>query len=72
MLFSVGYGGLIRNCHRPTSPSRIFVGHTYAADHYLPGEGEVIIVRLSQALSGPGSTLGSAHDLPSHANRHNL
>jgi hypothetical protein len=53
-----------------TSPSRILVGHAYATDNYLPGEGEVIVVRLSQALFGPGSTLGSARDLPSHANRH--
>jgi hypothetical protein len=53
------------------SPSRILVSHTYATDSHLPSNGEVIVVRLSQDLFGPGSTLGSARDLPSHATRRN-
>jgi hypothetical protein len=32
--------------------------------------GEVIVVCLSQGLPGPGPTLGSARDLPSHATCH--
>jgi hypothetical protein len=49
------------------SPSRIHVTHTYATDNHFPSKGEVIIVRLSQDLFGPGSTLGTARDLPSDA-----
>ena len=54
-----------------TSPSRILVTHTYAANKHYPREGEVIVVCLSQPLFGPGSTLGCGRDLPSHATRHN-
>ena len=53
-----------------TSPSRILVGHTYATDNHIPSQGEVIVVRLSQPLFGPGSTLGSGRDLPSRNYHH--
>jgi hypothetical protein len=49
------------------SRSHILVSHTYAMDSHLPNNGEVIVVHLSQDLFGPGSTLGSAHNLPSQA-----
>ncbi|KAH9995386.1 hypothetical protein BJV74DRAFT_883905 [Russula compacta] len=42
-----------------------------ATDNHLPSEGEIIVVRLFQDLSGPGSTLGSARDLPSRSTRRN-
>jgi hypothetical protein len=56
-----------------TSPSRILVTHTYAAENGIPSHGEVIVVRFShwETLFGPGSTLGSGRDLPSRATRHN-
>lgn len=54
-----------------SSSSHVLVGHTYATDNHLPSEGEIIVVRLSQDLSGPGSTLGSARDLPSRSTRRN-
>jgi hypothetical protein len=55
-----------------TSPPRLLVGHTYAMDNHVPSDGEVIVVCLSQALSGSDSTFGGACDLPSHATRHNV
>ena len=36
-------------------PSRVLVGHKYGEDGFLPSVGEVIFVRLSQELRGPGS-----------------
>jgi hypothetical protein len=54
-----------------SSAFRILVGHTYAMDNHLPSQGEVIAVLLSRDLFDPGSTFGSARDLPSHANRRN-
>jgi hypothetical protein len=54
-----------------TSRTRILVTRTYSTDEYIPKAGEVIVVRLSQPLFGPGSTLGSGRDLPSHATRYN-
>ena len=40
-------------------------------DNHFPSEGEIIVVCLSEPLFGPGSTLGSGRDLPSHATRQN-
>jgi hypothetical protein len=54
-----------------TSHPHILVDHSYATDKYIPSMGEVIVVCLSQGLPGPGPTLGSARDLPSHATCHN-
>jgi len=52
------------------SSSRVLVSHKYAEGGHLPSEGEIIIVRLSQDLLGPGSIIGS-RDLPSRATRYN-
>jgi hypothetical protein len=53
------------------SPSHILVSHKYATDGYLPSVGEIIVVRLSQDLFGPGSEIESSRNLPSRATRHN-
>jgi len=47
------------------------VKHRFAVDRYIPYNGEIIIVRLSEPLAGPGSTLPPFTDLPSLATRHN-
>jgi hypothetical protein len=54
-----------------TTPARTLVTRMYATENHFPSHGEVIVVRLDQDLLGPGSTLGSGRDLPSHATRHN-
>jgi hypothetical protein len=57
-----------------TSPARILIDHTYAADKHLPYIGEVIVVPLFQAFFGPGSIIGNGNgcSLPSrpHHNYH--
>ena len=53
------------------SPSHILVSHKYGADNHLPDEGEIIVIRLSEDLFGPGSIIESSSNLPSDANRHN-
>ncbi|KAM6488962.1 hypothetical protein JOM56_015598 [Amanita muscaria] len=53
------------------SPSRVLVTHKYAEDRHLPSQGEIIVVRLSQDLFGPGSTSIIGSDLPSRVTRHN-
>jgi len=52
-------------------PSRILVSHKYGIDKHLPVEGEIIVLRLSEDLFGPGSIIESSRSLPSDANRHN-
>jgi len=41
--------------------------HKFAEDRYIPYIGEIIIIRLSEDLTGPGSKLPSVTDLPSRA-----
>jgi hypothetical protein len=53
------------------SPSRVLVTYTYARDRHLPSLGEIILLRLSQNLFGPGSIIGSGHNLPSRSNQYN-
>jgi hypothetical protein len=54
------------------SSSRVLVSHKYAEGGHLPGEGEIIIICLSQDLFGPGSvTVISSRNLPSRVNRPN-
>jgi hypothetical protein len=53
------------------SPSRVLVSHSYARDRHFPSQGEIILLRLSQALFGPGSIIGSSRNLPSRSNQHN-
>jgi hypothetical protein len=52
-------------------PLSEIVKHRFAGDYYIPRIGEIIAVRLSEALSGPGSTFPSHTDLPSRVTRHN-
>jgi len=52
-------------------PSRVLVSHKYGTDKHLPVEGEIIVIRLSQDLFGPGSIIESSRSLPSRVNRHN-
>ena len=56
----------------PSSSVRELVKHKFAEDRYIPYNGEIILVRLSEDLAGPGSTLPSVADLPSHATRRNF
>ncbi|KAF5386637.1 hypothetical protein D9615_001520 [Tricholomella constricta] len=52
------------------SPSHVVVSHSYAMDKHLPSKGEIILVRLSQDLFGPGST-GIVGSVPSRSTRRN-
>jgi hypothetical protein len=68
----------VTRTHSPTLTSmesastlRKCVGHKHKDDNHLPSQGEIIVLRLSQDLVGPGSTLRSASDLPSKATRRN-
>jgi hypothetical protein len=56
----------------PSSSVRELVKHKFDDDRYLPYIGEIIVVRLSEDLAGPGSALTSLNDLPSRATRHNF
>jgi hypothetical protein len=56
----------------PSSSVRELVKHKFAEDRYIPYNGEIILVRLSEDLPGPGSTLPSVTDLPSYATRRNF
>jgi hypothetical protein len=51
-------------------PSRFLVNHKYAETRHLPTEGEIIVLRLSQDLVGPGSIIAS-HNQPSHVTPRN-
>lgn len=42
------------------SPSHILVGHKYGVDEHVPDLGEIIVVRLSEDLFGPGSIIGES------------
>jgi hypothetical protein len=53
------------------SPSHILVSHKYGIDEHLPEHGEIIVIRLSEDLFGPGSVIESTSNLPSHATRKN-
>ena len=55
----------------PSSYVRELVKHNFAEDRHIPYNGEIIVVRLSQDLTGPGSTLPSVTDLPSCATLRN-
>jgi len=53
------------------SPSRVLVKHKYNQGGYLPSKGEIIVVRLSENLAGPGSnTAGTT--VQSRAVKHNF
>ena len=53
------------------SPSRVLVKHKYNQGGYLPSKGEIIVVRLSENLAGPGSnTAGTT--VQSRAAKHNF
>jgi hypothetical protein len=56
------------SCPRAT---RSLVSHVYEIDGYLPRIGEIIVVRLSQDLTGPCSDLSTLRSLPSNATRRN-
>lgn len=49
------------------SSFHVLVDHIYATDKHLPNIGEVIVVCFPQDLFGPGSTLDSTRNLPSHS-----
>jgi hypothetical protein len=51
----------------PSSSVRELVKHKFAEDRHIPYNGEMIVVRLSEDLAGPGSALPSVTDLPSRA-----
>jgi len=51
--------------------SHFLVSHKYATEKHLPSVGEIILLRLSDNLFGPGSIMESTGSLPSGANRHN-
>jgi hypothetical protein len=53
------------------SPPRVLVSHIYSRDRHVPSLGEIIILRLSEPLFGPGSIIQSSRNLPSRANQHN-
>jgi hypothetical protein len=50
-----------------SSRTRTLVSHVFDSDGYLPEAGEIIAVRLSQDLTGPGSDLSTLRNLPSNA-----
>lgn len=52
-----------------SSPS--LVSTTHSETRYLPFLGEVVVVRLSEPLRGPGSRLTNVQSLPSGATHHN-
>ncbi|KIM44025.1 hypothetical protein M413DRAFT_373633 [Hebeloma cylindrosporum] len=54
-----------------TLPCHVLVSHRYGTDGHLPSRGEVVVIRLSEDLFGPGSILDSGRTLPSGVNRHN-
>jgi len=72
-LFGVGNGqpdvplGIIPIINMASVPSSVreFVNHRFDDDRYIPYNGEIILVRLSKDLTGPGSALTSLSDLPS-------
>ena len=43
--------------------SHVLVSHKYATDRNFPSVGEIIVVRLSQELFGPGSEIESSCNL---------
>jgi hypothetical protein len=51
--------------------SRTLVSHIYPIDRHVPSLGEIILLRLSEPLFGPGSIIQSSRNLPSRANQHN-
>ena len=53
------------------SPSHILVSHKYGTDEHLPDYGEIIVIRLSEDIFGPGSIIESNSNLPSGATREN-
>jgi hypothetical protein len=53
----------------PSSSVCELVKHKFVEDRYIPHNGEVILVRLSEDLTGPASTLPSIPDLPPRATR---
>jgi hypothetical protein len=48
----------------PSSSVRELVKHKFDDDRYLPYIGEIIVVRLSEDLAGPGSALTSCRLVP--------
>lgn len=66
--------GVQFQCQPPMlSPShtRTLASHVFDNDGYLPKAGEIIVVRPSQDLTGPGSDLSTLRNLPSKATSHN-
>jgi hypothetical protein len=54
-----------------SSSVRELVKHKFAEDCHIPYNGEIIILRLSEDLTGPGSSLHSVTDLSFRAARRN-
>jgi len=53
------------------APSHTLVNHKYGTDGHLPGEGEIIVIRLAQVLFGPGFILPSSRAIASRVTRRN-
>ena len=61
----------IQRSFQTMSSALSLVSHKYAAEKHLPSVGEIILLRLSDNLFGPGSSIENTRSLPSGANRHN-
>lgn len=55
----------------PSSPSYTIIKYNGSEGRFIPKIGEIIALRFSQDLFGPGSELGIHHDLPSRVTRYN-
>jgi hypothetical protein len=48
------------------SAFHVLVGHKYGTDHHHPGEGEIIVIRLSEDLFDQALSLNESHSTISY------